>query len=149
MHLINEDGVCSKHDYGWIIHDLFGFDYLFQNLFYLKLFSDYCDIFYYLGSIVYLSCCLWYYSVPHPFVKGEPKYWKFKKEGNLERYLMQVRPNRNSIFRKRGGSKLFKLNLGIEKDKNGDSAWISLQICLQYHKLWSLWKNIIHATLKW
>ena len=39
--------------------------------------------------------------------KGEPK-------------KMEVGQTKNEIFKKKGGIQLFKLNSGIEKDKDGD-----------------------------
>ena len=61
-------------------------------------------------------------SVCPPFQKGgNPNLENFKKGGNLNKILGWVKPKGGEIFSKiKGGTQLFKLDLGIEKSKNGD-----------------------------
>ena len=44
-----------------------------------------------------------------PYYEGKPKFWKFQKGEEPQK-----------IFRKKGGTQIFKLNFGIEYDKNED-----------------------------
>ena len=56
------------------------------------------------------------------FVDGlNPNFENFKKGGTLKKMLGWGKPKRGKIFSKiMGGTKLFKLNIGIEKNKNED-----------------------------
>ena len=63
-----------------------------------------------------LSSC-----VPSPLSKGggEPKFWKFQKRGGTWKKNWGGETKRRwKIFKNKGGTQLFKLNLGIEKNKN-------------------------------
>ena len=62
------------------------------------------------------------HSVPPFFQRGgKPNFENFKKEGNLKKNLGWGKPKWGRRFLKtKGGTQLFKLNLGIEKNKNED-----------------------------
>ena len=53
---------------------------------------------------------------------GEPKFWKFQKGGEPEKKFWGGGNQKGGkdFWKKSGGTQLFKLNLGIEKNKNED-----------------------------
>ena len=56
-----------------------------------------------------------------PFQKGgDPNFEIFKKGGNLKKILGWGNQKEGKIFKNKGGTQLFKLNLGIEMNKNED-----------------------------
>ena len=59
----------------------------------------------------------------HPFQKGRnPNFENFKKRGNLKKNfgVWESKRGRERFSKIKGGTQLFKLNLGIEKNKNGE-----------------------------
>ena len=67
-----------------------------------------------------------------PFLWREPKFWKFQKGGNLKNDLGGGNQKGGGDFGNKGGTKLFKLNLGIEKDKICD---FHRQISMNFFKV--------------
>ena len=61
------------------------------------------------------------YIVCSPLSKGEePKFWKFQEWGTWKKLLVEGNQKGDKIFKNKGGTQLFKLNLGIEKNEIGD-----------------------------
>ena len=61
-----------------------------------------------------------YHSVPPPFNRREdPNFEDFKK-GETEQKLEVMETKKGGKFKMKGGARLFKLNLGTKKGKNGD-----------------------------
>ena len=50
---------------------------------------------------------------------GNPNFENFKK-GEPKKFSQGKTERKGKIFKKKGGTQLFKMILGIEKDKNGD-----------------------------
>ena len=56
-----------------------------------------------------------------PLSKGGEPYENFKKGGNLKKNWGWGKPKGGGVFSKiKGGTQHFMLNLGIQKNKNGD-----------------------------
>ena len=77
------------------------------------------------------------HNVLSPLSKGENlNFLKFQKGKNLKKFGVG-KPKGGRIVRKKGGQRLFNLDSGIEKDKNGD-FYIQISI--------NIFKNLLAAA---
>ena len=94
------------------------------------------------------------HNLPPFWKEGETQIFKISKKGGTWKNILGWGNQKGgNIFKNEGGAQLFKSNLWIEKNKNGDFlrdklAKISSKIFLRQQKLQPFWTFIVHIMLK-